>query len=73
MAAAALIIGCSRRRSKALCTGCNCSPVYYRQLEDWSHVSLSPFSIGAVLSMEALQLQTVCKTMQRARLAPASV
>ena len=45
---------------------------YYKQLQDWSRISLSPFSIGAILSMSALSLQAVCKTTQRRRLAPAS-
>ena len=45
---------------------------YYKQLADWSRVSPSPFSIGAILSLSALSLQPVCKTTQRARHAPAS-
>jgi len=45
---------------------------YYKQLSDWSRASLSPFSIGAILSMSALTLQPVCKTTQRARFAPVS-
>jgi len=45
---------------------------YYKQLTDWSRVSISPFSIGAIFSMSALSLQPVCKTTQRARLTSAS-
>ena len=46
--------------------------VYYRQLTDWSCISLSPFSVGAFLAMAVLPLQQVCKIMQRARLPPAA-
>ena len=45
---------------------------YYKQLADWSRISTSPFSIGAILWMSALSLQPVCKTAQRARIASAS-
>ena len=47
--------------------------VYYRQQVDWSRVgtaNVSPFTIGAILATNALLLQQVCKTSQRARLAP---
>ena len=47
--------------------------VYYRQQVDWSRVgtaNVSPFTIGAILATDALLLQQVCKTSQRARLAP---
>ena len=47
--------------------------VYYRQQVDWNRVgtaNVSPFTIGAILATNALLLQQVCKTSQRARLAP---
>ena len=43
---------------------------YYKQLTDWSHTSLSPFSVGAFFALTALPLQPVVKTSQRARLPP---
>lgn len=46
--------------------------VYYKQCTDWSRASLSPFSIGAFLSLSALPLQPVVKTSQRAKLPPAT-
>ena len=47
--------------------------VYYRQQVDWNRVgtaNVPPFTIGAILTTNALLLQQVCKTSQRARLAP---
>eukprot|EP00964_Phaeocystis_antarctica_P162374 scaffold136539_cov127-Phaeocystis_antarctica.AAC.1 len=47
--------------------------VYYRQQVTWNRVgtaNVSPFTIRAILATNALLLQQVCKTSQRARLAP---
>ena len=44
---------------------------YYRQVVDWSRIEVSPFALGAALTFNALTLHQVCKSTQRARLAPA--
>ncbi len=43
---------------------------YYRQVVDWSRIEVSPFALGAALTFNALTLHQVCKSTQRARLAP---
>ena len=48
---------------------------YYRQQADWGRTGagdVTAFTIGAALAFNALSLQQVCKTTQRARLAPAT-
>ena len=45
---------------------------YYKQQTDWSRATICPFTIGACLATNAVLLQQVCKTTERARLAPAA-
>ena len=46
--------------------------IYYKQLTDWSRISLSPFAVGAFLALTALPLQPVVKASHRACLPPAA-
>jgi len=62
----ALLVGAAHRDQLA---------AYYNQQADWSRTGagdVTAFTIGAALVFNALSLQQVCKTTQRARLAPAT-